>query len=560
MKIFYIFLASAILSGFFSLANAACGTPRLTCTGANNTGHCIITGTGWLTLNQSMNADSLTIAQEPNADCSLLLSFPQGSNNTISNLIIARNGGTSNGAALILSLLRTVSGSLTITNVTSNLANPLGVRLDAGFNLINQDGTGGVSVTLPNGQTINKAGNPSMSGSNNGNTGGSVNIRPNATPAQIQNAAIEYPKALKEQLVRESTNTMILYNILNNYDGTYMSYDYGLSHQFSMGAFNNGGFFRYYNQNSNNGFDIGAKSKLRVANRFYLRSALYYSYVDFGKALATKFATHSIIAGIGLLKEFDFAIGGSGNVFFVLNPSVNAYYATTLKGKYIPTNHLVFGNIALDTGLKIKKTSLLLRGSAGGAFNSLKSINVNLGDNASYTNATFFNNQMYSASFVFKQGIGSKFYINADIGAVFVDKTLLDKSYLLKAGVLIGYELGKGFDNQNPATSSTRQSSRYQKLKTKNTRNTSKTNPRASSLNPTQKNATQQKNAKSKQSSKATNTQTKSPKVNLPKVKQTNPKSSAKSATKPNAKPTPTKKPALRESTKSTKAKKSKIV
>ncbi|MGX3045456.1 hypothetical protein, partial [Helicobacter sp. T3_23-1056] len=168
MKIFYIFLASIILSAFFSLASAACGTPRLTCTGANNTGHCIITGTGWLTLNQSMNADSLTIAQEPNADCSLLLSFPQGSNNTIGNLIIARNGGTSNGAALILSLLRTVSGSLTITNVTSNLTNPLGVRLDVGFNLVNQDGTGGVSVTLPNGQTINKAGNPSMGGSNSG--------------------------------------------------------------------------------------------------------------------------------------------------------------------------------------------------------------------------------------------------------------------------------------------------------------------------------------------------------------------------------------------------------
>ena len=557
MKIFYICLVSTILSGFFSLANAACGTPRLTCTGANNTGHCIITGTGWLTLNQSMNADSLTIAQEPNADCSLLVSFPQGSNNTITNLIIARSGGTSNGVALILSLLRTVSGNLTITNVTSNLTNPLGVRLDVGFNLKNQDGTGGVSVTLPNGQTINKAGNPSMSGSNNGNTGGNLNLPTNATPAQIQNAAIEYAKALKEQVVRESTNTMILYNMLNNYDGTYMGYDYGLSHQFGMGAFNNGGFFRYYNQNSNNGFDIGAKSKLRVANHLYLRSSLYYSYVDFGKTLGTKFDTHSIIAGIGLLKEFNFGLGSSGNVFFVLNPSVNLYYAATLKGKYIPTNHLGFGNIALDTGIKIKKTSLLLRGSAGGAINSLKSINVNLGNNASYTNKTFFNSQMYSASFVFKQGIGSKFYINADVGAVFVDKTLLDKSYLLKAGVLLGYELGKGFDNDTKAI---RQSSRYQKLRGKDTRNTSKSNnPRANSLNPNKTISTQntQKNAKSKKSTKSKNKGEKTkPNINLPKVKQTSlAKSIKKPATKNQAKKEPTKKKSIPKSTTKTQPK-----
>ncbi|MGX3046174.1 hypothetical protein, partial [Helicobacter sp. T3_23-1056] len=389
------------------------------------------------------------------------------------------------------------------------------------------------------------------------NTGGNVNIPADATPTQIQNAVYGYAIALKEQIVRESTNTMILYNILNNYDGTYMSYDYGLSHQFSMGAFNNGGFFRYYNQNSTNGFDIGAKSKLRVANRLYLRSALYYSYMDFGKALDTKFATHSIIAGIGLLKEFDFALGSSGNVFFVLNPSVNLYYAAILKGKYIPTNHLGFGNIALDTGIKIKKTSLLLRGSAGGALNSLKSINVNLGDNASYTNKTFFNNQMYSASFVFKQGIGSKFYINADIGAVFVDKTLLDKSYLIKAGVLLGYMLGKGFDNENIATSNTRKSSRYQKLKGKNERKTLKSNPpsttkaKNANLSPTNSaNATKTKSTptttpkttadnKSKNADKASTPKTtkskeppkptqkptksnaKSPKVNLPKVKQT---------------------------------------
>ncbi|WP_181882931.1 hypothetical protein, partial [Helicobacter sp. MIT 01-3238] len=40
---------------------------------------------------------------------------------------------------------------------------------------------------------------------------------------------------MQEREHLESTNTLILYNILNNYDGTYINYDYGLGHQVGVG-------------------------------------------------------------------------------------------------------------------------------------------------------------------------------------------------------------------------------------------------------------------------------------------------------------------------------------
>ncbi|ETD24796.1 hypothetical protein [Helicobacter macacae] len=382
----------------------------------------------------------------------------------------------------------------------------------------------------------------------------------------------------------ESTNTLILYNILNNYDGTYINYDYGLGHQVGIGAFNNGGFARYYNYNSKNGFDIGAKLKIAVANKLYLRGVAYYTY--FG---SSTLASHSLVFGLGVLKNFDFALGSSGNVFWVLNPSANLYYAATLKGTYMPANHLGFGNVALDTGLRIKNTSLLLRGSAGGVLNSLKSIGIDLGNGANYKNTTFFNNAIYSASFVFSQKFplqnhNGRFYLNADIGGVFVDRVLdsiTNKPYILKAGMLLGYEFG-GDSNR-----ATRQSSRYQKLKNKNARKTLSTptsnqtttnNKRATSLAPkadstnnakstplaktpakdsnksqkpeltkaekkAQKQAqkeAQKAQKKAAKAAKSTPPKSTPPKINLPKV----PKSSAKQSAKQNTKPTkPTTKP-----------------
>ena len=357
---FFVVFVANLNAAMTTTDNLQIGGNGCNTSGSSYTGTCTITGSGIGYLDKPLNVDTLILsANGALPQKVVVLRLPERGSNSIKHLIIQRQNGIKDaiGKEVPFRLDFDLGGSsnttLVIDNITGSGNNPMNVVFGANGMTLTYPATGGVKVTQPNGTTISPT-NPS-GGSNNGNTGGNFNVPPEATQEQIQNAAYGYAIALKEQLVRESTNTMILYNILNNYDGTYMSYDYGLSHQFSMGAFNNGGFFRYYNQNSNNGFDIGAKSKLRVANRFYLRSALYYSYIDFGKALDTKFATHSIIAGIGLLKEFDFALGGSGNVFFVLNPSVNAYYAATLKGKYIPTNHLVFGNIALDTGVKIKK-------------------------------------------------------------------------------------------------------------------------------------------------------------------------------------------------------------
>ena len=398
---------------------------------------------------------------------------------------------------------------------------------------------------------------------------------------------LKYEQALNEQLHLESTNTLILYNILNNYDGTYINYDYGLGHQVGVGAFNNGGFARYYNYNSKNGFDIGAKLKIAVANKLYLRGAAYYTY--FG---SSTLASHSLVFGLGVLKNFDFALGSSGNVFWVLNPSANLYYAATLKGKYMPANHLGFGNVALDTGVRIKNTSLLLRGSVGGVLNSLKSISIDLGNNASYKNNTFFNNAIYSASFVFSQKFplqrsNARLYLNADIGGVFVDRVLdsiTNKPYILKAGMLLGYEFG------GDSSRATRQSSRYQKLKNKNARKTLSTptsnqtttnNKRAASLAPkadsannakstplaktptkdssqaskaqkpeltkaekkAQKQAQKEAQKAQKKAAKSTPPKSTPPKINLPKVPKSSTKSSdstksAKQNTKQNTKAT----------------------
>ena len=419
---------------------------------------------------------------------------------------------------------------------------------------------------------------------------------------------IKYAQALNEQLHLESTNTLILYNILNNYDGTDINYDYGLGHQVGVGALNNGGFVRYTNTNgrNGNGVDVGVKLKIALANRLYLRGVAYYTYLG-SRALES----HSLVFGLGVLKNFDFALGSSSNVFWVLNPSANLYYAATLKGTYMPANHLGLGNVALDTGVRIKNTSLLLRGSVGGVLNSLKSISIDLGNGANYKNTTFFNNAIYSASFVFSQRFplqnhNGRLYLNADIGGVFVDRVLInDKAYILKAGMLLGYEFGGDIDRDSN-NRATRQSSRYQKLKNKNARKTLSTptsnqtttnNKRATSIAPkadsannakstppatlaktpakdsnksqkpeltkaekkAQKQAQKEAQKAQKKAAKAAKsapTKSTPPKINLPKVPKSSTKQPAKQNTKPSTtNPTDVKSSATKSSTKPSVAK-----
>ena len=509
-----LILALIIASAILSLAKSACGQGSIQC----QDGHCTISGSGRINLIGSQYIKTLTLAAGSN-ECNTAIAINANDNITIETLIIDRNKANIVGSGELIFLVGVAgSGKIIIGNVKKGAGagtNPSDIRFinTIEATVINKDNTDDVKITLPNGEVIQKQGTPTQ------------------TATQIVS---NYANALNEQLNLESANAMILYNILNNYDGTYINYDYGFGNQIGIGAFNNGGFFRYYNKDSQNGFDVGAKYKIQVANRFYLRGAVYY--MSFA-------STHSIVAGMGLLKDIDFVLGSSGKAFFVLNPSLNIYYAATLKGKYMPTNHLGFFNAGLETGLRIKKTSLLVRGSAGGAINSLKNIRADLGKGAIYTNKTYFNNALYSASFVLHQGIG-RFYLSGEVGGVFFPTPYL------KAGALLGYEFGK------KDTRETRKSTRYQKAQKKTNIRKTLSNPpanaanaRANSQKPSNNNAKSTKPSNTNNAtSNANNTAAKAPaqtqrgllrkKVNLPKVPAS---TKSNNATSTNAKSSDTK-------------------
>ena len=182
------FMVVGILLGG-EIAKAACGVPTMTCSGGKYTGHCVISGTGLLQLDSTLNAESLTIAQEQNADCGIVLSLARG-NNTIGKLIVGREGGKANdGSPLRLSVIRAAQGTaLTIEVVSKNagIKSPLGIYLqEADFVLKNQDGTSGVNITLANGQVINKP-NESSAISGSGTGGGEATQEVNSLHLKTQ--------------------------------------------------------------------------------------------------------------------------------------------------------------------------------------------------------------------------------------------------------------------------------------------------------------------------------------------------------------------------------------
>lgn len=505
-----LILALIIASAILSLAKSACGQGSIQC----QDGHCTISGSGRINLIGSQYIKTLTLAAGSN-ECNTAIAINANDNITIETLIIDRNKANIVGSGELIFLVGVAgSGKIIIGNVKKGAGagtNPSDIRFinTIEATVINKDNTDDVKITLPNGEVIQKQGTPTQ------------------TATQIVS---NYANALNEQLNLESANAMILYNILNNYDGTYINYDYGFGNQIGIGAFNNGGFFRYYNKDSQNGFDVGAKYKIQVANRFYLRGAVYYM----GFA-----STHSIVAGMGLLKDIDFALGSSGKAFFVLNPSLNIYYAATLKGKYMPTNHLGFFNAGLETGLRIKKTSLLLKGSYGYALNSLQSTYVDLGNDVR-TNKTAFYSKLYHASFGVSQKLG-KVALSGEVGAVFLD----DKPYL-KAGVMLNIIFGKNSQNDsvkdttktNKAKSS--KSSKDSKVsaqkrestpstKSKTTANTTKTTPTRVPNRPINARETSQTSARA---NTRTSTQriTPSTKPNNTKARQTPPRQNPRQA------------------------------
>lgn len=185
-------LFALLLSMLVDFANAnSCedGTPtaNLTCTGANNTGQCFISGYGNCSVS-SINAETLTVRNISGVVNVLTIRVAEVSSNSIKKLIID-SGGTSGGSTTRFQIMPDSgpSGSRAKISVGSvekgNNAgdNPSSVYLGGVASLTNQDGTDNIQVQVRGVGIIQKPGRGNTS-SGGGNTGGNVNIPPEATP------------------------------------------------------------------------------------------------------------------------------------------------------------------------------------------------------------------------------------------------------------------------------------------------------------------------------------------------------------------------------------------
>lgn len=233
-------------------------------------------------------------------------------------------------------------------------------------------------------------------------------------------------------------NTMLIYNMLSNYEGTYLAYDYGLANTISVGAFQNGFFARYYTKNkwassgNDHGYDIGIKFRSK-----WTKANLYYSH----------YYQDSLVATLGLKREFSFNLSDSFG--FVLTPSINANYAMTLKKDYIPTNHLGFFTAELQAGVRLWRTTLLAKAGAGKAYNSLKTISL---DNGALSYEPTFINNVYTLGVGVNQRLFGGLHIAAEAGYVYLDKQFWEsgqlKSGVFRANAMIIYKFRSNrFDN-----------------------------------------------------------------------------------------------------------------
>lgn len=233
-------------------------------------------------------------------------------------------------------------------------------------------------------------------------------------------------------------NTMLIYNMLHNYEGTYLAYDYGLANTISVGAFQNGFFARYYTKSkwassgNDHGYDIGIKFRSK-----WTKANLYYSH----------YYQDSLVATLGLKREFSFNLSDSFG--FVLTPSINANYAMTLKKDYIPTNHLGFFTAELQAGVRLWRTTLLAKAGAGKAYNSLKTISL---DNGALSYEPTFINNVYTLGVGVNQRLFGGLHIAAEAGYVYLDKQFWEsgqlKSGVFRANAMIIYKFRSNrFDN-----------------------------------------------------------------------------------------------------------------
>lgn len=257
--------------------------------------------------------------------------------------------------------------------------------------------------------------------------------------AQSNTNTLLNPRKSYENLSKiADNNTMLIYNMLSNYEGTYLAYDYGLANTISVGAFQNGFFARYYTKNkwassgNDHGYDIGIKFRSK-----WTKANLYYSH----------YYQDSLVATLGLKREFSFNLSDSFG--FVLTPSINANYAMTLKKDYIPTNHLGFFTAELQAGVRLWRTTLLAKAGAGKAYNSLKTISL---DNGALSYEPTFINNVYTLGVGINQRLFGGLHIAAEAGYVYLDKQFWEsgqlKSGVFRASAMIIYKFRSNrFDN-----------------------------------------------------------------------------------------------------------------
>lgn len=289
-------------------------------------------------------------------------------------------------------------------------------------------------------QNIEGKNNSPVNDSSSNIQGSAQNSAQNSTQnAQSNTNTLLNPRKSYENLSNiADNNTMLIYNMLSNYEGTYLAYDYGLANTISVGAFQNGFFARYYTKNkwassgNDHGYDIGIKFRSK-----WTKANLYYSH----------YYQDSIVATLGLKREFSFNLSDSFG--FVLTPSINANYAMTLKKDYIPTNHLGFFTAELQAGVRLWRTTLLAKAGAGKAYNSLKTISL---DNGVLSYEPTFINNVYTLGVGVNQRLFGGLHIAAEAGYVYLDKQFWErgqlKSGVFRANAMIIYKFRSNrFDN-----------------------------------------------------------------------------------------------------------------
>lgn len=293
--------------------------------------------------------------------------------------------------------------------------------------------------------TANKNNSPASSSSSQNNAQNSTGNAQNtsqgtqaSTTNTSLNTLLSQSKSYDNLSKIADNNTMLIYNMLHNYEGTYLAYDYGLANTISVGAFQNGFFARYYTKNkwassgNDHGYDIGIKFRSK-----WTKANLYYSH----------YYQDSIVATLGLKREFSFNLSDSFG--FVLIPSINANYAMTLKKDYIPTNHLGFFTAELQAGVRLWRTTLLAKAGAGKAYNSLKTISL---DNGALSYEPTFINNVYTLGVGVNQRLFGGLHIAAEAGYVYLDKQFWEsgqlKSGVFRANAMIIYKFRSNrFDN-----------------------------------------------------------------------------------------------------------------